>query len=117
MVLDLSACEHLDSTFLGCLVMIHQRGESGGGSFALFADRTIRENLFGSCRLEQVLTFTDQLPASIGAPVTFQITRLDRKEFCQHLLDTHRKLADLGGPAADTFRSIVEQLAKELKEL
>ena len=68
-------------------------------------------------RLDQVLTFTDQLPASIGAPVTFQITRLDRKEFCQHLLDTHRKLADLGGPAADTFRSIVEQLAKEIKEL
>ncbi len=48
-VLDLSACEHLDSTFLGCLVMIHQRGESDGGSFALFADRAIRENLFGSC--------------------------------------------------------------------
>lgn len=113
-VMDLSVCEHLDSTFLGCLVIIHQRSERDGGSFILYADAEARRKLFSLTRLDTLLLFTDQRPQCIGEPVRLQITNLERKEFCQHLLATHRRLAELGGPAAETFQRVVEQLRRDL---
>ena len=113
-VLDLSECVYLDSTFLGCLVIMHQRGASCGGSFAVFADQSVRSNLLSSCRLDRLLRFVDERPEHIGVPLTLQVTHPQHTEFCQHLLETHEKLADLGGPAAETFRCIVEQMRKEL---
>ena len=116
-VMDLSPCEHLDSTFLGCLVILHQRAQCDGGSFSVFADDLVRQNLFGASHLDRIMVFVEQLPECLGESVQLQVTNLDRKEFCQHLLATHRRLADLGGPAALTFQRIVEQLQRELDRL
>jgi anti-anti-sigma regulatory factor len=113
-VLDLSECEYLDSTFLGGLVIMYRRGESGCGSFAVFADESARRNLLDSCRLDLILPFVDECPPCTESSVALQVTHLKRTEFAQHLLETHRKLAKLGGPAAETFRRIVDQLRKEL---
>jgi len=116
-VMDLAACEYLDSTFLGCLVMLHQRGTSGDGSFAVLADEAVRKKLLRSVRLDRVLHFADQCPQCVGDPVALHVSVLDRREFGEHLLETHRRLAELGGPAADTFRKVAEQLGKELDGL
>ncbi len=111
-VIDLSQCEYLDSTFLGCLAILHQRG-----SFKVFASDLVRRRLFGSSHLDRILVFAQQLPESLGDSVVLQVTELERKEFCQHLLNTHRKMAKLGGPSAETFQRIVKQLQKEMDEL
>jgi anti-anti-sigma regulatory factor len=113
-VMDFSECVHLDSTFLGCLVVLQERGRQQGGSFQVFAAEPASQRLFGVSHLDRVLSFADRLPECLGPPVTLQVTNLPRDEFCEHLIDTHRKIADLGGPAAGTFRRIVEQLEKEL---
>ena len=68
----------------------------------------------GSVHLDHFLNFADECPAGAGAPVTLHVSALDRAEFGQHLLETHRKLAELGGPAADTFRKVADQIAREL---
>jgi hypothetical protein len=73
--------------------------------------------LFGICRLDQILSFTDQLPEHVGAAIELPIPSLPRREYCAHLLDTHRQLADLGGPSAETFQRIVDQLKQELDRL
>ena len=116
-VLDLSECERLDSTFLGCLVMLHEGGKSCDGSFAVFADESVREKLLGSVRLHRLLTFEDERPDCLGDPVMLNVSILEQIEFGHHLLETHRKLAELGGPAAGSFRRAVEQLEKELDAL
>lgn len=116
-VMDLSACERLDSTFLGCLVVLHRRGERHGGSFRLYADAETRQRLFGSSKLDQLLSFVESTPESRGTPVALRVTPLERKEFGTHLLECHRRLAELGGPSAETFRRIVDQLQKELGEV
>jgi len=113
-VLDLSTCEYLDSTFLGCLVMLHARGENQDGSFRIFADPSRREKLLGTVHLDHYLNFTDECPAGTGDPVTLDVSVLDRAEFGEHLLETHRKLAELGGPAAGTFQKVADQIAREL---
>ena len=116
-VLDLSACEYLDSTFLGCLVIMHQCGCDSSGSVAVFADEPVRRRLFRTCQLEVLLSFAALCPPCVSQLVDLQTTNLDRAALCEHLLATHRKLAELGGPDAEAFRRIARQLANELNEL
>jgi len=113
-VLDLSECEYLDSTFLGCLVMLHERGKTRDGSFAVFADQSRREKVLGSVRLHRLLSFVDECPHCLGDPVGLNVSVLEGAAFGHHLLETHRRLAELGGPAAPSFRRAVKQLEKEL---
>ena len=44
-VLDLSACEYLDSTFLGCLLILDKRGSGAAGSFTVHASDLVRQKL------------------------------------------------------------------------
>ena len=115
-VLDLTACEHLDSTFLGCLVILHQHAENGSGSFAVRVDDSARERLLQNVRLHRFFTFADTTPACLGDSVSLPVADFSTSEFGRHLLETHSKLADLGGPAAETFRAIAAQLARELND-
>jgi anti-anti-sigma factor len=113
-VLDLSECEYLDSTFLGCLMVLHERSSNRPGSFAVLANETARRKLLRTVRLDRLLTFIDECPVSIGEPVILRSSELKRTDFCRHLLETHRKLSELGGPEAATFGSIADEFAKEL---
>ena len=112
--LDLAACDYLDSTFLGCLVLLQQRGRRGRGSFTVLADETVRRRLMSSVQLGPLLQFAASCPPCSGAAVTLPVVNLPRTEFGQHLLETHRNLAELGGPSAESFRSVAEQIEKEL---
>ncbi len=111
---DLSGCEYLDSTFLGCLVLMQQEGQRDGGSFGVFADESVRRRLFATSHVDRLLVLVERLPECTGAPVRFQLKDLQRKELCRHLLDTHRKMSELGGPAAEAFQRIAERLQEEL---
>lgn len=113
-VLDLSQCEYLDSTFLGCLVLLHRQGQDDH-AFTVLADASARKRLLEGMRLHQLLEFTEECPPSTGDDVTLTAADLERKEFCQHLIETHEKLAELGGPRAETFRRIARQLCDELE--
>jgi len=115
-VLDLSVCEYLDSTFLGCLVILQRGSKNSDGSFAVLADESVQRKLLRTAGLHHLLTFVDERPQSIGEPVELRTSNLQRNDFCRHLLEAHRKLADLGGPTADEFRGVAEQLAKELDD-
>lgn len=116
-VLDLSDCTYLDSSFLGCLVILHQCGDDASGSFSVVANETIRKSLLAGSHLDRVLTFTEPCPEGLGNTVTLEVTSLDRLKLCRHLFETHRQLAELAGPAADTYRRIAEQLARELESI
>ena len=114
-VVNLSNCDYLDSTFLGCLLILHQRSSACAARLTVFASDAARKRLLSALRLEQVLCFTDELPECVGAPAMLEVSRVGQPEFAYHLVETHRKLAELGGPAAATFQAIVEDLARELE--
>ncbi|MGE0761394.1 MAG: STAS domain-containing protein [Pirellulaceae bacterium] len=113
-VLDISECEFLDSTFLGCLVILHDRARRGQGAFTVCATELAKDKLLQSMRLDRILRVVPTCPDCMGPPVPLNVSELNRQELGRHLLETHRKLAELGGPAADMFRAIVSQLAREL---
>ena len=115
-VLDLAGCEYLDSTFLGCLVILHKRGCENDGRFRVCADESAINKLLHPTRLDQVLSFCPALPESRGNPVALKPVELERLEFGQHLLATHDELAQIGGPHSTAFELVADQLRRELSE-
>jgi len=113
-LVDLSQCDYLDSTFLGCLVILHKRGAAYDGSFRIYAEDDVRGKLLHPTRLDQVLTFCQQRPAPAGAAVELHSIDLEREEFGRHLLATHEELARLDSPSSDAFARVAEQLRQEL---
>lgn len=113
-VLDLNDCDYADSTFLGCIVLLHRLGTQNPGDFSVTASDVAREKLLTALQLQRVLSFRETPPECIGSPVELPVSSLSRLEFCAHLLETHQKLAELGGPSTDAFRKIADRLAAEL---
>jgi anti-anti-sigma regulatory factor len=121
-VVDLSGCIYLDSTFLGCLVGLHQRfGRHNPPRFVVAAATEQRQRLLAPLRLHKVLKLIDEAPAGLGTWLTLcpqgsSPAECGREALGRHVLDCHRHLVDLGGTNEEVFGPIVEQLARELQE-
>ena len=114
-VVDLSDCVYLDSTFLGCLIGLHKRGlQLGKGMFRIFADQACRLRLLSTSGLHQFLDYVDQRPDTNGDCMSLEFGQFDAHALGRHVMNSHRLLADLGGEDADKFKSIADRLQREL---
>src|SRR5215469_14283519 len=67
-VVDLSHCDYLDSTFLGCLVTLHRRyNRRAPHRFQVAATRDVCQKLLGPNHLTQLLDVTEVCPEPITA--------------------------------------------------
>lgn len=115
LVVDLSACEYLDSTFLGCLVDLHRRyGTARPPRFEVAAPAETLRRLFGSTQLDRLLKVLPTAPATVGGEVELPTENLAVPELGRHLLECHRRLAEVDGPNQAAFRRIVDRLEAEL---
>ena len=112
---DLSDCDYLDSTFLGCLIGLHKLGGEGDRRLRFFAKDERCRRLFAASMLDRYLCIVDRLPDTTEEVEVIPDCELDAREFGQHVMQCHQRLAAAGGEESDEFASIVEQLAKELK--
>ncbi len=123
LVVDLSACGYLDSTFLGCLVGLHRR--FGGGDpprFVVAAGPAECQRLLAPLQLHRVLTVIDEAPPTSAVWLTLcdagpRSPESDAGQLGRHLLECHRRLAELGGANEAVFGPIVEQLADDLEKV
>jgi len=113
-VFDVEECDYLDSTFLGCLIGLHKQCERGGSRFLIAADDSQRVRLFTTSVLDQFLNFTPTCPIVTSELVPLETPELTRQQLGQHVMQSHRKLAELGGEEATAFQSIADRLADEL---
>lgn len=120
--IDLSCCQYLDSTFLGCLVSLSRR--FGRGAEANAPRMTIAglspfcRRAFTSSRMDTVLRFGDEPPVVSGEWITLPAQALDeaaQDEVARHVIDCHRQLADLGGPSHEAFRRVADAFERELQ--
>ena len=117
LLVDLSACEYLDSTLLGCLVTLHRRfGNANPPRFEIAAADDVCERLFGPTRLVRFFNVIKEAPAAVDTSVPLECSMPERDEFGRHIMRCHKELADLGGPESDSFARIAERLARELGE-
>ncbi len=117
MVLDLHNCEYLDSTFLGCLLKLHKHfGQQRSARFVIAASRETCTRLFTSTRLDRILNLTDAEPEAPVEWKTIPAGELGKEELGRHVMQSHQRLAELGGPRAAAFGLVAEQLARDLKD-
>ncbi len=113
-VLDLSSCGYLDSTFLGCLVGLNQNCcPSDNRRFKLFVPPGDRSRLFGLTQIDSILHFVDDLPQGLDEFRALGGETLNTEELGRHVMDSHERLAQLGGPDAASFQSVADRLRKE----
>ena len=116
-IVDLSGCEYLDSTFLGCLVTLDRECQkSEVGRFQVFADAEKRADLLSPTRIDTLLTFASVAPDTLSDYVSMPVTELGTAEFGRHVMDSHRALAGVPSAYAQLFQEIADKLERELKE-
>lgn len=116
LVCDMSDCEYLDSTFLGCLIGVQKLAEMRQNAhFVIAANRQARIKLFSTSALDQYFQFEDDLLEATDVLVAIDGRELAREELGRHVLDCHRRLAERGGDEAETFRRICDRLEGELE--
>ncbi|MCA9245932.1 MAG: STAS domain-containing protein [Planctomycetales bacterium] len=114
-VVDLSRCEYLDSTFAGCLVELHKCAHAdNAGSFALIANPQRRKHLLGAMRLDPLFQYVDTAPEAAGEPVALPGFDDDKLELVRHVLACHRELAEIEGPEQAAFQQLVARLEEDL---
>lgn len=115
-VIDLTRCEYLDSTFLGCLLTLHQQFNKGGAKrLRIAADAAKAKSLMGPSRLDRLLPLVAECPASVGERVPVASDEpMEKTAMAQHIMNCHRKLAEIEGPEQRKFAMIAEHMAKEL---
>jgi len=116
-VMDLSGCTFLDSTFLGCLIGLHKSNDPSAPSrFALHADRQQRIKLFSTTTLDRVFNFVESCPEPLGPLETIAPQRLKPRELGEHIMSCHQRLAAVGGKQASAYQSVADRLERELQQ-
>jgi anti-anti-sigma regulatory factor len=117
LAVDLSRCDYLDSTFLGCLVNLHRKyNRTSPHRFRVAASWDKCQKLLAPTRLNHLLDVTDVYPEPIADVMELSHQNLASADLGRHIMECHRRLAELGGSQADSFRSIADRLARELGE-
>jgi anti-anti-sigma regulatory factor len=114
-VVDLSHCDYLDSTFLGCLVILHRKyNESSPHRFQVAASREKSLQLLAPSRLNHLLDVTEIYSEPITGVSEVFHSGLPSADLGRHVMECHRRLAELGGSQAAAYRSIADRLDCEL---
>ena len=119
--MDLSGCQYMDSTFLGCLINLHRRfgqTETSESRFKVAAPSHACRRAFEIARMDTLLSISDQPPAMNGDYVDLPAQALNdagAEDLARHIIECHRQLADLGGPSQEAFRRIADAFQRELE--
>jgi anti-anti-sigma factor len=115
LVLDLRDCDYLDSTFLGCLLGLHRRyGAEDPPRLAIAAPHEKEVRLLRPTRLDGLLNIIAEGPEIVGGEVPVDLAVSEPAGLGRHVMECHRRLAELGGDKEQIFRSIADRLDKEL---
>ncbi len=117
LVVDLTDCDYLDSTFLGGLALLHRRhNQSSPHRFQVFASADRRQKLLAATHLDRVLDLAGERPEiDVGSLVALGLD-VDSHELLRHVMESHRRLAEMKGPDYRDFASVADRLAQELGE-
>lgn len=116
LVIDLFECEYLDSTFLGCLVELHRRfnRDKPARLFVAAGEAKVRQ-LLHATSVDKVLKIVPTACACVGECIALPIdTTNDPAALSRHIMECHRRLAEIEGPNQVKFAMIADHLAAEL---
>ena len=122
-VVDLSSCEYLDSTFLGCLVEMQRRAGKAPGAqgvagprFVVSAPPERVKKLLSPTKLDLALKRTAEPPEVSGEWVDLPAADPASPDVMRHVMECHRRLAEMDTPAKAAFTKIADLMEQELKK-
>ncbi len=114
-VFDLSACEYLDSSFLGCLMDVYRRfGRTQPQRYFIAASAETRKKLLGPTHIDRLIPTLDAAPAPCGPWVTVRTQNLNPRDLTRLVMECHQALADSECPMRGVFAKIASHLEREL---
>ena len=115
---DVSDCTYLDSTFLGSLLDLHRRhGKARPAKMTIVATPEARKRLFEATHLHTVFNFADSAPGPIDAWVDLPcLATRTPGDVARHVMECHRRLAEIDGPNQASFAAVAQQLERELSK-
>lgn len=116
--IDLSRATHLDSTFIGTLVILSRRLLAVGGErIVLAAPSAVCAPLLSQMHVQNEFVISNDPPDPRQWQHELQVeaNTLSSYGFKRAVVDAHQELANLGGPGSEQFRELADQMAKELK--
>jgi anti-anti-sigma regulatory factor len=116
--IDLSRASHLDSTFIGTLLILNRRLLAACGErITLAAPSAACAPLLRQMHLQnQFIVANDPPePRQWQDELRVETNTVSSYSFKQNVVDAHQELANLGGPAAEQFGELAAQMAEELK--
>jgi sigma-B regulation protein RsbU (phosphoserine phosphatase) len=116
LVLDLTLCEHLDSTFLGTIHELAERAERAEIEFRLQGVTPPVEALFAELGMKCVLDF--MLPVMLPLPTQMSdisATDADSRAQSQRILSAHESLAALSERNRREFDPLLQMLRREIE--
>ncbi|QDU60208.1 hypothetical protein Pan216_10460 [Planctomycetes bacterium Pan216] len=117
LVLDLSCCDYLDSTFLGVMVGLHKAaGRDVGCHFAIANPSRQCRGLLESLHLDAILRVVDESPRLLGEWESLDTGGVEFKEISRHVFECHQHLANVPGPQQQRFAKIAAQMATEFND-
>jgi hypothetical protein len=115
LVVDLSACDYLDSTFMGCLVILQKRhGHGTPPRLLIAAPPDVGHRVLAPNHLDGLFHMVDASPEVVGGEEALPSLELGVSDFGRHVLDCHRRLAEVDGPSQAAFAAVADGLAREL---
>jgi anti-anti-sigma factor len=113
LAMDLRRCAHMDSTFVGTLLLL-RRLLQGRGQFVLLAPSPACVRLFHEMGLDEMFA-VESGPEIAAEGWTELHEEAEIPELRDNMVEAHRELAKLDGAAGEPFRAMVESLDKELQ--
>src|SRR5262245_8769747 len=91
--IDLSSCDHLDNTFLGCLVHLHKHfGLEQPSRFVVVASPEKVQKLLAPSRLDTLLSIVSKSPNIRDTLMSLPQTKVDEFQMGRHVMECHRLL-------------------------
>jgi anti-anti-sigma factor len=117
LLLDLRECDHMDSTFLGLLILLNGSMNRGPGTrFSLVSPSSACRRSLTVTHLHTLLPILDEHPDTepTEEPCELPVSDVDRETMSRHILECHRALVGLGGSNQPLFQRVVERLVADL---
>lgn len=112
---DLSACDYMDSTFMGLLVGFHKKARAlTGRSLSLYRPTADCGRLLAGLGIAPLFTVVTAAPA--GWPSVWTALPSDQSATLDLLADAHRNLSEVSDDNARRFASLQKILEDQLKE-
>jgi anti-anti-sigma factor len=116
LILDLSLCQHMDSTFLGTVHQLCERAEAAGAELRLQSVLPAVKALFQELGMKRVLDHIVATPLPLPEPMhAMEPSELGASEERLRILRAHERLAELNEQNRGEFDPLIEVLRREIE--